>query len=187
MLIFDHLYSCSDDERIPGLDDLWFVGDNYVAGTFRPFFKDIKARNEESEFFCKRSFETFGFCDSRYASSNNNYVSRLTNTFSAALSKRKGRLPKYIVFIFEDDLIEAVGYKGPGVSGIYGRKIQYIVDEVEDSISLLKRKLPSKAVRHDEPMIYWAALPLHAQFSNKEYVMRVKFNNCFGVNHQAKG
>ena len=168
----------SFSERVTGLDELGFVGDNFVAGTFRPFFKNVKtSTTTQSDFYCNDHFEVFAFCDSKYSSNNVNYISRLCNTFAAAVSKRV-RLPACVVFIFEDDLIESVGYKDNGVSCIYGNLLNWLISDVKAIVADQKKKLPKKAIKNEMPVIYWSSLPLHTGFPNKDYVMRVKFNNC---------
>ena len=38
--------------------------------------------------------------------------------------------------------------------------------------------MPSKAVREDEPFIYWVSLPSHNKLSEQASLLRHKFNNC---------
>ena len=57
-------------ENLEGYDDLWFLGDNFMARCFRQFFKNAP----ETGKFVKERFEVFAFCNSRYASNELNIL-----------------------------------------------------------------------------------------------------------------
>ena len=54
-------------EHIAGYDDLWFLGDNFMASTYRCCFK----KNKEN-FYVKDTFEIYPFCQSKYENTDSN-------------------------------------------------------------------------------------------------------------------
>ena len=52
----------SISESTKGYDEVWFLGDNFVASTFRPAFKKVK----EYQFFTKKHFEFMAHCGSKF-------------------------------------------------------------------------------------------------------------------------
>ena len=58
-------------------------------------------------------------------------LSRIQHTVAYALDKRI-KLPSYVVFILDDDLIQFLKYKDFGVSKMYGTWIEWLVKQVQD-------------------------------------------------------
>ena len=161
-------------DKVSGLDELWFIGDNFVAATYRQHFKKTKIKS-----FVKENFEVFAFCSSKFADKNTNMISRMQIAFATALNKRI-YLPKFVVIVLDDDLIQYLQYKNYGVSTMYGTWIEYLAKEFNSMVQDRIAQLPTKARRNPrfEPHIYWMALPAHNGFDETETLMRTKFNLC---------
>ena len=90
-------------------------------------------------------------------------LSRINNAFASAVNKAE-RLPKYVVVILENDLIEFLGYSEFGVAGLLGEWIEYLAKNLAEMVKVKKEKLPKKAVKYKYPLFYWVAAPFHCWF-----------------------
>ena len=158
----------SDPLKIEGYEQLWLVGDNFVASTIREHFK----KKDEYKFFIKEYFEVVAFCSSRFNDKDQNIIRRLKSTFATALSKYD-KLPKYICIVLESDIIDFLEYSNVGISTFYGDMIESIVKSFNQMIEDRKRILPTKAKKVGYPQLYWVALPMH---KNLDKNARGKFN-----------
>ena len=159
-------------EKVKGIDKLWFVGDDWMSETYRPYFKKSKA-----VFHCKQMFEISKFCNTRLNSNNRNVVSRILNTFISAINE-VGVFPKFIVFVLDDELITAIDYDGYGVSTMFGSLLEWLIKKVNATIDKLKKKLPAKLIKEDFPQIYWSPALMHKRFGDKNNTLRHKYNLC---------
>ena len=153
-----------------GYDSLWFLGDNFMASTYRWSFK----KNKNKEFYIKEYFEVFPFCQSKYENADTNMLNRLRNSLLQGINE-KSKLPKYIIVLLDDDLIEYLGYAGQGVSALLGDCVEWLCKEFTNLIDLAKSCLPTKASKTGYPQIYWVAPPHHANFDNNQ--ARTKITN----------
>ena len=145
------------------------MGDNFVATTYRENFK--KVRNYP--FFTKKNYEITTFCNSRFSDKDTNILRRLKSAFIEGLNKY-WKLPKYIIIILEDDLIEYLGYTNYGISKMYGDMLEYLVQEFDSLIKNRIELLPDKAKKPGYPYIYWMVSSIHKNWENNN--AREKFN-----------
>ena len=109
-------------DNLSGMEHLWFVGDNFMAKSYRTHFK----RNTSSQRFIKDNFEPTPFVNSRFSSSNTNMLSRIQNTFAAALNQmKKMNLPRYVVIVLDDDLITFLNFKDEGAATLLGTWVKW--------------------------------------------------------------
>ena len=150
------------------------MGDNFLATTFR----DYVVNNENADLYFKNTFEVTGYCLSRFSDKNQNMISRIVNSFAYGINKG-GKLPRYMVLVFDDDLIDFLAYEGYGVASMYGLWIEKLIKTLNDMCQDIWSSMPSKSRRNDYPMIYWVSPPHHANFKNNQ--ARTKFNACLDV------
>ena len=93
------------------------------------------------------------------------FKNRLRNSFIQGINDQ-GRLPRFIVIVLDDDLLEYLGYGGQGVSTLLGNCIEWLCKEFDNLIKLAKNAAPAKSVRADYPQMYWVAPPHHRNFMN---------------------
>ena len=172
------LYCFTD--KIKGLDDLWFLGDTFVATSFRRNFKKIPAER----LFCKQTFEVSAFCSSRQCDSNQNVISRLLNSLALGINSST-KLPKYLVIMCDEDIITYLRYTHYGISSMYGTLLEYLAKEINQMLHTRIEQLPKKAKRREEPFIYWLALPFHRCFTFN--APRAKFNASLNAVVKAYG
>ena len=91
-------------------------------------------------------------------------------------------LPKLIVVVPEDSLINAVNNKSIkfGISEYYGQVIEYLMTEMTDTIDEFKSLLPAKMKKNRPgwPFILWMAPSLHTSYEEHDHLMRRKFTKC---------
>ena len=153
-----------------GIEKLWFVGDDFMDETYRPYFKKARV-----EFHCKQRFEISKFCNSKRSSNNRFVTSRILNTFISAINA-KSVLPRFVVFVIDKEIMEFVEYGGFGVSTLYGTILESLIKKVHATVEKVKSKLPAKAIKQDQPHIYWTPAITHQGFQDME--LRNKYNLC---------
>ena len=150
--------------------EICFYGDNFMARSIR----DALIRKEDGGLFTKKNFELQANCGSRFSETNQNMISRVVNSFAKGISSNK-KLPKYMVIVLDNDLIEYLGYTQFGVSGLLGEWIDYLAKTLDAYVTEKKAQLPSKPVKRDWPLVYWVQAPHHRWFTDNP--LQSKFNN----------
>ena len=160
-------------DDIKGYNDLWFLGDNFMATTYRNNYKKATGHT----FFTKENYEVTPFCNSRFNSNDRKMLSRFRNTLATVIND-KGKLLKYLICVMDADLVEFLNFHNCGIASIIGNWLEWIMAEMKAMITTRKEKLPPKAVKADYPQIYWVAAPLHMNFTDDETNARRKLNLC---------
>ena len=158
-------------ESPKGKEKIWLVGDNWLAELFRPIFKKSK---QEEEFYMKEHYDITSFCSSKYNDKNQNMISRLQITVAAAINKEK-YLPKFMLILLDDELINYLDFTKCGQSPMMGDWIQWLASQIDEMVKTKKSYLPVRAEQDNKPAIYWNALPLHQAWWDNE--PRIKYNN----------
>ena len=154
-------------------DELRFLGDNFLARTYRQFFGNL----DPDVLFTRSNFETSAYCNGRYSCNVTNLLLRFFNAFISAMTKRI-KLPKFLVIVLDNDLTEFIKIHKTGVASILDRYVESMVTTIDNLIKERKRQLPVKAVKDAYPKVYWLAAPTHRDWSAKENNLRNKFNLC---------
>ena len=127
--------------------------------------------------FIKQNFEFKAICASKHTNSNANLLSRALNAVITALNEQV-LIPDYVLFVLDAHFVDELHYTGYGVSTILGSWMEWLFKEISECFKMRISQLPQKALRPNTPQIYWIAAPLHINWDDTEYQMRVKFNNC---------
>ena len=151
---------------------MWVIGDNFVASTYRNQFKKMAG-----PWFIKELFEVRSFSGSKYASKIQNPLCRMVNSLVAAINDEV-YLPEFILAVLDADLIDFLAFNGYGISTILGTWLEWLFTQFKSAINERKQQLPPKALKDDSPQVYWIAAPMHNHWSDEEFQMRIKFNNC---------
>ena len=110
-----------------------------MAGSYRTFFKKDISR----DFFMKEHFEVWPFCSSRFNDNNDNLISRLQITVADAINK-KVKLPDFMIFVLDNDLIEFLAFKKAGVSVLLGTWLEWLFNQVHEMVLTRKDALRAK-------------------------------------------
>ena len=164
-------------ENTQGADLLWFIGDNFVARSYRAHFKKFQPEKDENGHFIKKNFEFTAFCNSRFASSQSNILARLQDTFAMATNsnKRSGLMARYIIVVLDDDLISYLDFAEDGMATLLGTWIEWLASAFRDLIQQRLKQLPDKSKKFT-PFLYWVAALTHAYFDKVINQQRIKFN-----------
>ena len=101
-------------------------------------------------------------------------ISRLPITVAAAINKEK-YLPKFMLILLDDELINYLDFAKCGQSPMMGDWIQWLASQIDEMVKTKKSYLPVRAKQDNKPAIYWNALPLHQAWWDNE--PRIKYNN----------
>ena len=126
-----------------------------------------------------------GFTSSQISSDNPSVISRFVNLLNAAVNttigKRLHPLPKIIVVVPDDDIINSLkdkdhGYPTAGLPKAFSRLVKFVMNGYERNLASFKEKLQNKNKKEGYPQFLWILAPLHEKFDyNSE---REKFNRC---------
>ena len=109
--------------------------------------------------------------DIKYVLNNNlnsmqrNPLGRVANAFAYALNNFEC-LPRLVVFILEDDIINFVKYEDFGLTKLYTLLMQWLMAEVKRLLTTYKSFLPAKAKENNLPHLIWIAPTLHKNYDN---------------------
>ena len=114
------------------------------------------------DLYIKANFEVSVFCKSRHDSKDTNMLSRLRSTIARAIND-KIRLPKYILLVLDDDLVDHLGVP---IHKLLGTWIEWLANTFKEMFTNRKEVLPNKAIKKGYPLLYWVAPPHHKNFDN---------------------
>ena len=135
-------------------DTLWILGDNFTAKSYRTHFKRVSSGPNGRTHFIKQQYDYTPFCNSRFASSNTNMVSRIQNSLASGFNKLKnGILPRYILVVLDDDLITFLDFKKDGAATLLGTWIEWLVKEFNILVKARLDQLPERCKKF-EPFFY---------------------------------
>ena len=111
-----------------------------------------------------------GFCGGSLAKSlhNRNVLGYLRNCLIEAIHKQV-LLPKAIVIVMENNLLDSINYYQVGPSDAIEPCIEWIITEYHCTIVAYKEKLPSKSRKFRYPQILWVACMYHDGYGNGNY------------------
>ena len=122
-------------------------------------------------------YDVASFCTGQIGktSMHNNILSRIQNDLVATINT-KTLLPKAIVLIFEDDILDAVDHYKIGASNAIGWVLEWLANQIHRIIVSHKEKLPSKSRIFKYPTVLWTLIPLHTIYGHYND-FKEKFNN----------
>ena len=164
-------YSCFVESDVV-CELLWFIGDNFVAKSFRTHYK-----KQNLDYYIKENYDFTAYCNSKFLSSNENMLGRLENCFTAALNqtKRNTIQPDYVLIILGDDLISFLRLNScNGLATLQGTWVQWLAENFADAIKVRNEQLVSKCRK--DTFFYWVSAPTHSCFSKERNNLRIKFN-----------
>ena len=137
----------------------------------------MQSDGQEYQHYIKNNYDFMAFCNSKYASLNQNMLSRIQNTFAVALNQtKKGDiLPRYVIVVLDDDLIMYLDFKKDGAATLLRTWVQWIVKGFNRLLDIRRKQLPSKCVKTNT-FFYWVTAPIHSHFTKERNNLRMKFN-----------
>ena len=123
-------------------------------------------------------YDIFGFSNpiSDGEHLNGNIISKLINLFIEAINEQT-LLPKAIIVIIDDDIMDELDHYKNGISLAIGRIIEYLAESLHSIINSHKEALPTKAWKFKFPAILWCLIPQHNVYDQFNEFKR-KFNKA---------
>ena len=155
------------------MDKIWIFRDIFILNTFNRYFH----LQPEGEFYMKKHFQVSSFMSDKSNSLDTNMLSRYQNLLVGVITEQV-ILPKVIVIVPDDDLINYVNHPKPGLAKILGKVINWLMREYEKILQVQKDFLPVKAKKDHFLYMIWSEAPYHDNFMDIDNEMRDKFNSC---------
>ena len=160
-----------------GAEKTWLIGDQFVSRLSNTF---ISIKNE---LYVPTQFETRLMANADQGGPN--AVGRILNNLTRCLNTSRDSIPKWVVIIPDVDIMKSISYTDFGVSGAYGLLIEYMMKEINTTITrYLGNNLPVKANRYDRPHVLWIEPTLHINYDNNP--LRMKFIRSLHIASQAQ-
>ena len=138
---------------------MWLIGDRFVRNTIRENF--LKRRSADN-LYCTNNFEiTALYGGTNMRSVMTCMVNCFINTINSSLS-----LPKWLIIIPENDLLNDVQYTSTDVQSIYEKELDWIMTQHDMAITRYKGFLPQKSKKFNWPFIMWIVPTLHTGYSD---------------------
>ena len=160
------------------MEKLWLIGNNFIAKTGQQYF--INRANDsyaQEHFEIKLVYHSGLNIKSTQANArdfDDNAVSRIYNSFVKAMTD-SASIPKLVVFILENDVIQFINYDNFGVTALYGKIIDTLARNINQAVDQFREFLPAKAKRDDWPQFIWIIPSTHANYDRNENALRKKF------------
>ena len=156
-------------EHIPGLQDIWVLGDEFTVNSANLYFKQacltlVRGTNSTGT-YCGDNFEIKLFHATQYTSHIRDFMSRLCNTLAEAFNDEK-RLPRAIIIVLDDDMIRYAKISKYGMSLVYGKILHYLFSEINKLVAAKLDFMPPRARKEHWPELIWINPPFHANFKN---------------------
>ena len=120
------------------------------------------------------NYEICGLSNNKFTSLNPSLISRVRSLLLTTILERV-YLPKYILFILDDELAKLLMLKPYyGFSEAVGKLLSHLMSECSKLLEAQRDFLPKKAIAENKTQIFWIEAPLHKNFSNN--TLRQKLN-----------
>ena len=116
------------------MEEVWFLTDEFGFKSFKKYYK----QRDDYTGYVRDMYEVRGFTTDRFSSMDNNLLSRMRNLFVGALNSN-AKLPKLIVVILDNDLINFALFKKEATPPLHFNKIiHWMMTELDRSIKTRK-------------------------------------------------
>ena len=126
-----------------------------------------QAKNNKDSYLFS-NFEVEAYATNETASNNPSTVSRIRNLITKAFCIYN-KLPRLIVIILEDSIVQALGIEDYGATQGYKEIILWLIREYKRSILEIQEKLPQKSIKQGWPHVLFIAPSVHKNYPNDVY------------------
>ena len=132
-------------------DQCWILGDMPAGTSFEQHFKLRKSTDYNS--YIKAHFDVSGLFHSNVPNSLNpsvlaRFASLMTNAVQSSFDGKLLPLPKLVVVVADDNLIQTISDSFQSVSKAYSRIINFIMTEFERCVASFKENLPARCIKN---------------------------------------
>ena len=146
------------------------VGDTFVNRTARGSF----LRNEHENAYTINNFEV-GISAVDKSVAHNPYITSRLNNAMVNLFNGAINMPKIVVVVLEEDLINEVSYEGNAATECYAKYLTEIIDDFHRITTAFRQVLPNNAKKQGWPKLLMIPATLHDDYDNNN--ARVLFND----------
>ena len=137
-------------DSIQGYDKIWFLGDLFIKSSFGKYFQDALTLDRSTNYI-KAHYDTMEYYHVSHEDGHDkNILSRVRNVLIKAINCEI-LLPKVIVVIMNNDLMDAIEHYKPGISYVLGRTLEWLINEFHKIITSHKENLPTKCRKFKYP------------------------------------
>ena len=134
----------------------------FHGNAFNKYFYEYEP---DDKHYAKQFFEVSGFMNNTLKSYDVNVVSRVHNGIVAAM-RDQPILPKYLVLVPDDDIINYALRKGARSIEAFERIIKWIMNQCYRLVMTHGDNLPIRVKRCEKLIWIWIQPPMHANFPN---------------------
>ena len=136
-----------------------------MTSSFEQNYKE-KTLNNYNAGYIRQNYNIVGKSSNKYTSNNPNLISRVQCQLVRAIHDEI-KLPKYIVMVMDDDIVDIFRDTPELVTDTsMGKIINVMMNDIRKLIQMQKEYLPTKAKRMSYPHIIWIEAPIHDNFRN---------------------
>ena len=148
---------------------------DFMLKSYAQYFQNAFGDNGKLGYI-KAHYDTTGYCQGQTKAINNNILSRVCNVLVMAINKEVDLLlPKVILVVLENDILNAANHYNPGISLLCGKLMEWLANQFHRIITAHKERLPSKSQKFKYPAVLWVSAPNHINLPNINQ-FRDKFN-----------
>ena len=139
------------------------IGDEFMAKSFGQYSQDIYNVSWKKGYM-QTHYDVSGYCNGKLKL-NDNFLGRIYNAMVQGM-KEQILLPRAVLFVFDDDILDAIDHYEMGLSNAIGRVMEWLANHLHHLISGYKDKLPSKARKFKYPHLLWCLIPKHSFYGH---------------------
>ena len=163
-------------EKFRGCEQLMIIGDTFVRKSAKQHL--INSRREDLT--CLKQFEVNVATGDTYDRNNPYFTGRICNSL-IKLINNSINMPKLVVLIVENDIINEVKCDGIGSSEHYIAYIENIIKDFKRVIEQFREILPISGQRNTWPKLLFLPATLHRNYSFNKYRERKVFNEVLST------
>ena len=150
------------------------MGDGFLHNTFQQYFVDARSPDGKLNYI-NAHYDMHVFSND-YPDEEYNILERLEGLLADAINARH-LLPKAIIILLDDDLLDNLNHYKTGITQPIGMLIEWLANVFHENITDYKKKLPSKSRKFKFPSILWCLIPQHDVYDHyNDY--KDKFNRA---------
>ena len=163
-------------DRIKAYQSMWVIGDKFVKNSATIYFKTV----DDKSSYATRHFQITILDSDEYTSNIKSVLARLRNNLVYGLNKCTS-IPKFIVIVLEDAIIEDAGFANFGITNDYEIRTKWLVNQYRKIIDAFLDYLPYKNKKEGWPKFLYICPSMHKNYKNnalrKKYT-RVLEDTC---------
>ena len=135
-----------------------------MAQSFGQYFQDIYNENGHMG-YVRVHYDVTPFCRGNIKNGNGNIMNTLQSLLIEAIHTQ-WLLPKAIVIVLDDNLLDCLDHYDFGASVGIGKLIEWLANQFHRVVTAHKEKLPSKSRKFKYPTLLWVLIPGHEVYGH---------------------